>query len=73
MNRESPVVLDLIVPEGTPGVALDDSITAQEMVEKERELLLIDGLQILVTGVRYDDERKVPRIQGRLVNEGRDS
>ena len=71
MNRANPVILDLIVPEGTPGVAIDDSLTTQEMVEKERELLLADGVRILIIGVRYDDERQAPRLQGRVVHESR--
>lgn len=71
MNRENPVILDLIVPEGTPAVAIDDSLTTQEMVEKERELLLADGVRILIIGVRYDDERQAPRLQGRVVHESR--
>ncbi|WP_052313659.1 VG15 protein [Nocardia thailandica] len=71
MNRANPVILDLIVPEGTPGVAIDDSLTTQEMVEKERELLLTDGVRILIIGVRYDDERQAPRLQGRVVHESR--
>ncbi|WP_306356149.1 MULTISPECIES: toxin glutamine deamidase domain-containing protein [unclassified Nocardia] len=62
-KRQDPVILDILVPEGTPGIAFDEAITEADMVMKERELLLADGLELQVFNVHYDTEQGVWRIQ----------
>ncbi|MFC9993660.1 ADP-ribosyltransferase [Nocardia sp. NPDC127526] len=73
-KRQDPVILDIIVPEGTPAIAFDEAITESDMVMKERELLLADGLELQVFNVHYDTEQGVWRIQAVVaapaINEG---
>lgn len=70
MKRVDPVVLELIVPEGTPAIAIDDNLTTLSMVERERELLLIDGLSFVVLSVGtidYDEKPGVPLIRAMIL------
>lgn len=54
-----PVILDLIVPEGTPALRLGELAE----IPQEREVLIIDARSYFVVGVAYDDARSMWRIQ----------
>ncbi len=62
-KRTDPVVLDIVVPEATPGIAFDEHITRDEMVQTERELLLIAPSRMVCIGVRYDDDQALWRLE----------
>ncbi len=60
MRHHNPVILDLIVPAGTPALRLGELAT----VRAEREVLLIDARSYYIVGVDWDTARNIWRIQG---------
>ncbi|WP_068020486.1 ADP-ribosyltransferase [Nocardia mexicana] len=59
MLHRDPVILDLIVPAGTPALRLGELAT----VPAEREVLLIDARSYFIVGVDWDTARSMWRIQ----------
>ncbi|NEW49343.1 hypothetical protein GV792_04705 [Nocardia cyriacigeorgica] len=51
--RSDPVVLDIIVPEGSHAILMNEGLSP--VFEQERELLLPPGTRLQVLQVRYDD------------------
>ncbi|MFC8528790.1 ADP-ribosyltransferase [Nocardia sp. NPDC057227] len=58
-RHRDPVILDLLVPAGTPALRLGEL----SPVPLEREVLLIDARSYVVVGVRMDATRSIWRIQ----------
>ncbi|MGW6698849.1 VG15 protein [Nocardia sp. NPDC055049] len=52
-QRSDPVVLDIIVPEGSHAILMNEGLSP--VFEQERELLLPGRSRLQVIGVRYDD------------------
>lgn len=52
-QRSDPVVLDIIVPEGSHAILMNEGLSP--VFEQERELLLPGQSRLQVIGVRYDD------------------
>lgn len=64
----NPLIVDLLVPKGTPALRLGELAELPD----EREVLLIDARTILVVGVGLDQTRSMLRIQA-VVTEEADS
>ncbi|MFD4460617.1 ADP-ribosyltransferase [Nocardia sp. NPDC058480] len=64
-RHRDPVILDLLVPAGTPALRLGDLAE----IPDEREVLLIDARSYFVVGVTWDEARSMWRIQA-IVTEG---
>ncbi|MBF6181270.1 ADP-ribosyltransferase [Nocardia otitidiscaviarum] len=60
VRHRPAVIVDLIVPAGTPALRLGDLATVKE----EREVLLIDARSYFISGVEWDEARSMWRIQG---------
>ncbi|MGW4125188.1 ADP-ribosyltransferase [Nocardia sp. NPDC004711] len=59
MRHHDPVILDLLVPAGTPALRLGEL----SPVSLEHEVLLIDARSYVVVGTRMDPARNMWRIQ----------
>ncbi|MFI1919712.1 ADP-ribosyltransferase [Nocardia sp. NPDC020380] len=59
MRHHPPVILDMLVPEGTPALRLGEL----SPVPREREVLLIDARSYVVVGAGMDEARNMWRIQ----------
>lgn len=68
VDREDPVILDVLVPEGTPALLLTEDLTRASA--SEREVLLIDARELYVLGVFFDEELQLWRIQTRVLGGG---
>ncbi|MEV6064859.1 ADP-ribosyltransferase [Nocardia asteroides] len=60
-----PVILELLVPEGTPALRLAELAE----IEDEREVLVIDVRTYLVVSSAFDGQRKMWRIEAIVVQE----
>ncbi|WP_459964001.1 ADP-ribosyltransferase [Nocardia sp. IFM 10818] len=60
MRRRPGVILDLIVPAGTPALRLGNLAP----IKSEREVLLIDARRYVASSVEWDQARSMWRIQG---------
>lgn len=60
MRHRPGVIVDLIVPTGTPALRLGELAA----IEDEREVLLIDARSYFIVGVDWDRTRSMWRIQG---------
>lgn len=65
LRRTDPLIMDLLVPAGTPALRLGELAE----IPDEREVLIIDARIILVVGVHYDPTRKMWRIEAVVVKE----
>lgn len=65
MRRPDPAILELVVPAGTPALRLDDLAEIKE----EREVLIIDARRYFVIAVRFDQQRRMWRIQAAVMEE----
>ncbi|MCK8670995.1 hypothetical protein M1M07_07670 [Rhodococcus sp. HM1] len=71
VDRKDPVVLDILVPEGTPALLLTEKLTRASA--SEREVLLLDGRELYIFGVKFDSDLGLWRIAVRVENEGGES
>ncbi|WP_459963472.1 ADP-ribosyltransferase [Nocardia sp. IFM 10818] len=60
IRHRPAVILDLIVPVGTPALRLGELAA----IQTEREVLLIDARSYFISGVGWDEARNMWRIQG---------
>lgn len=65
-RRQHPLVLDLLVPQGTPAVELG-KLAGYPL---EREMLIIDARRYVIVGARYDEPKNQWRIFGLISQEG---
>ncbi|MEV4155421.1 ADP-ribosyltransferase [Nocardia salmonicida] len=68
-NRSDPVVLDIIVPEGTHAILMDETLSP--VWEHEHELLLPESTPLQVFAARYDDDLQVWRLSAMVLPEAR--
>ncbi len=71
VDRKDPVVLDILVPEGTPALLLTEKLTRASA--SEQEVLLLDGRELYIFGVKFDSDLGLWRIAVRVENEGGES
>ncbi|NKX90786.1 hypothetical protein HGA10_26215 [Nocardia coubleae] len=64
-RHRNPVILELLVPQGTPALRLGELAEVRD----EREILIIDVRTYLVANATFDERRRMWRIEAIVVQE----